>query len=90
MNANNIKNILEAALMVSSQPLTLDKLEALFAKDGVQPDRDALRNALAELAEDCNGRGVELKEVASGWRYQVRADYAESCGKKNRRATRAH
>ena len=77
MNATNIKNILEAALMVSSQPLTLDKLEALFAKDAVQPDRDALRNALAELAEDCAGRGVELKEVASGWRYQVRTDYAE-------------
>jgi len=77
MNANNIKNILEAALMVSSQPLTLDKLETLFAKDAVQPDRDALRNALAELAEECNGRGVELKEVASGWRYQVRADYAD-------------
>lgn len=77
MNATNIKNILEAALMVSSQPLTLDKLQALFAKDAVQPDRDALRSALAELAEECNGRGVELKEVASGWRYQVRPDYAE-------------
>lgn len=77
MNASNIKNILEAALMVSSQPLTLDKLQSLFAKDAVQPDRDALRSALNELAEDCNGRGVELVEVASGWRYQVRPDYAE-------------
>ncbi|MDZ7737187.1 MAG: SMC-Scp complex subunit ScpB [Gammaproteobacteria bacterium] len=77
MNATNIKNILEAALMVSSQPLTLDKLQALFTKDAVQPDRDALRSALAELAEECNGRGVELKEVASGWRYQVRPDYAD-------------
>ncbi len=77
MNATNIKNILEAALMVSTQPLTLDKLQGLFAKDAVQPDRDALRSALAELAEDCSGRGIELTEVASGWRYQVRADYAD-------------
>jgi len=77
MNASNIKNILEAALMVSSQPLSLDKLQALFAKDAVQPDREVLRSALDELAEECNGRGVELKEVASGWRYQVRSDYAE-------------
>ncbi len=77
MNASNIKNIIEAALMVSSQPLSLDKLQALFAKDAVQPDRDVLRSALAELAEECNGRGVELKEVASGWRYQVRTDYAD-------------
>lgn len=77
MNATNIKNILEAALMVSTQPLTLDKLQGLFAKDAVQPDRDVLRSALAELAEDCSGRGIELKEVASGWRYQVRVDYAD-------------
>lgn len=77
MNATNIKNILEAALMVSTQPLTLDKLQGLFARDAVQPDRDVLRSALAELAEDCSGRGIELKEVASGWRYQVRADYAD-------------
>ncbi|MCS3902897.1 segregation and condensation protein B [Methylohalomonas lacus] len=77
MNATNIKNILEAALMVSTQPLTLDKLQGLFARDAVQPDRDALRSALAELAEDCSGRGIELTEVASGWRYQVRADYAD-------------
>lgn len=77
MNASNIKNILEAALMVSTQPLTLDKLQGLFAKDAVQPDRDVLRSVLNELTEDCNGRGIELKEVASGWRYQVKPDYAE-------------
>lgn len=77
MNATNIKNILEAALMVASQPLTLDKLQSLFARDAVQPDRDVLRSALAELAADCDGRGIELVEVASGWRYQVKVDYAE-------------
>lgn len=77
MNASNIKNILEAALMVATQPLTLDKLQGLFARDAVQPDRDVLRSVLNELIEDCNGRGIELKEVASGWRYQVKPDYAE-------------
>jgi segregation and condensation protein B len=77
MNASNIKNILEAALMVSQSPLSLDRLQALFAHDAVQPDRDVIRSALQELAEECNGRGIELSEVASGWRYQVRADYAE-------------
>lgn len=63
--------------MVSQQPLSLDKLQGLFTRDAVQPDRDALRSVLVELAEDCNGRGIELKEVASGWRYQVCADYAD-------------
>lgn len=77
MNASNIKNILEAALMVADQPLSLDKLQSLFAKDAVQPDREVIRSALNELAGDCSGRGVELVEVASGWRYQVHADYAD-------------
>lgn len=77
MNASNIKNIIEAALMVSQSPLSLDRLQALFAQDAVQPDRDVIRNTLQELAEACHGRGIELCEVASGWRYQVRADYAD-------------
>lgn len=77
MNASNIKNIIEAALMVSQSPLNVDRLQALFAQDAVQPDRDVLRSVLQELAEECHGRGIELCEVASGWRYQVRADYAE-------------
>lgn len=77
MTANNIKNIIEAALMVASAPLCIDRLQALFAKDAVQPEREAIRRALEELAQDYHGRGIELKEVASGWRVQVRADYAE-------------
>jgi segregation and condensation protein B len=77
MTANHIKNIIEAALMVASAPLSIDRLQALFAKDAVQPEREAIRRTLEELVQDYRGRGIELKEVASGWRVQVCADYAE-------------
>lgn len=77
MNPADLKNILEAALLVSHEPLSLDKLLGLFVRELEPPERDAIRAALDELAAEAVGRGVELKEVASGWRYQVRVDYAD-------------
>lgn len=44
--------------------------------DGAGPNKEALLAALEEIAADCEGRGFELKEVASGWRFQVRAETA--------------
>lgn len=73
MEINQIKNIVEAALLSASQPQTLPQLGVLFTDDdGVS--HDALAQALDALREDCDGRGVELVEVASGYRYQVRQE----------------
>jgi segregation and condensation protein B len=66
-----LKNIIEAALLAANGALSLDRIQALFDQEG-QPDKKALREALLSLAEDYQERGIEIKEVASGWRIQVR------------------
>jgi len=68
-----LKNIVEAALLAAQQPLTLPMLGALFAEEEAVGHAD-LAQALAALQSDCEGRGVELIEVASGFRYQVRQE----------------
>jgi segregation and condensation protein B len=66
-----IDNIVEAALLAAQQPLTLPMLAALFhEEDGV--GHEDLARAVEALAQACEGRGIELVEVASGFRYQVR------------------
>lgn len=70
-----LKQIIEGALLAAGQPLSMNKLMQLF-EEGSAPERDALRDALTELQSDCEGRGFELKEVASGWRFQVREEMA--------------
>jgi segregation and condensation protein B len=68
-----LKKIVEAALLASSNPLTIPQLLTLFGEQEM-PSHDDVARALEELAQDSEARGVELKEVASGFRYQVRAD----------------
>lgn len=70
-----LKNIVEAALLAAGKALGLDQLLNLFEEDQ-QPDKKALREVLAELSDDYTGRGIEIAEVASGWRIQVRSDYS--------------
>ncbi len=65
-----LKTIVEALLLAAGEPLALDRLLELFP-EAERPDREALRAALAMLAADYSGRGVELIEVASGFRLQV-------------------
>jgi segregation and condensation protein B len=74
-DGTSLKTIVEAALLAAGRPLELDALAALF-DEGAQPDHAALRAALAELEQDYAGRGVEVREVGSGWRIQVRASYS--------------
>lgn len=71
LNPPEAKRILEAALLASQEPLGLTDLKRLF--DG-QLSADALRRLLAELAEEWHGRAVELVSLASGWRFQTRAE----------------
>ncbi len=71
MDSNQLKNTVEAALLAAQQPLTLPMLAALFEDaDGVS--HQDLAQALDALGHACEGRGIELVEVASGFRYQVR------------------
>lgn len=73
MELPQIKRIVEAALFAAGQPLSLVQLHALFADDEAIGS-DAVAQALAELRDDFAERGVELVEVASGFRFQVRQD----------------
>ena len=77
MNPDDLKKIIEAALMTAESPLDINRLVSLFDKAPVPPDRSAIRDALKSLEEDFRDRGIELKEIASGFRFQVRAEYAE-------------
>ncbi len=77
MNKEQLKNIIEAALMVSERPVSLIQLLALFEKELDRPERADVRAAIDQLMEDYTGRGIELKEVASGFRIQVNGDYSE-------------
>jgi segregation and condensation protein B len=73
MEPNQIKRIVEAALLAAAQPLSLAQLSALFGENEAV-SHEELARALEELGADCAERGVELNEVASGFRYQVRQD----------------
>ncbi|OGT64272.1 MAG: SMC-Scp complex subunit ScpB [Gammaproteobacteria bacterium RIFCSPLOWO2_01_FULL_47_190] len=77
MNHEKIKCIIEAALMVSDKPLSMARILALFEKDIEEPDREMVKAALDQLQEDYKNRGIEVCEVASGYRVQVKSDYAE-------------
>jgi segregation and condensation protein B len=73
MKTLDAKRVLEAALICSSQPMALREMSALFAGE---VGNDTLRDLLEELADDCKGRAIELVAVATGWRYQSRAELA--------------
>jgi len=73
MEIPQLKRIIEAALLAASQPLTLPQISGLFDEFDMPP-QDDLAKAIAELQADSAERGVELVEVASGFRYQIRQD----------------
>jgi segregation and condensation protein B len=70
-----LKIILEAALLAAEEPIPIDRLLTLFREEQ-RPSREAVRAALQELHRDYTGRGVELIEVASGFRLQVPQSFA--------------
>lgn len=81
MEQQQLKNIIEAVLMSAEKPLKVNNIEALFVGDNDMPTRNEIRQALQELSEAYQGRGFELKEVASGFRIQVGQDYAQWVGR---------
>lgn len=66
------KRVLEAALLSAAEPLPLAELKRLFDDNF---DDDTLRSLLADLRSDWAQRGVELAQLASGWRFQTRPEY---------------
>lgn len=69
---DDYKRIIEVALLAAAGPLTVGELRRLFDED---PGAELLRRLLDELRDDWRERGVELVQVASGWRFQTRAEY---------------
>lgn len=65
-----LRRIVEGALLAAGQPLNEDKLLSLIDEDE-RPERAVLHSTLQEIGESCGERGFELKQVASGWRFQV-------------------
>jgi segregation and condensation protein B len=68
-----LKNIVEAALLAAGEPLNIDRLLSLFEEDE-RPEKKAVVAAIESLQTDCEGRGIELRELASGYRYQAKSD----------------
>jgi segregation and condensation protein B len=73
MDQSLINRIVEAALLAATQPLTLAQLHGLFPEDEPAP-AGSVERALEQLKDACEDRGVEQMEVASGFRYQVKAE----------------
>lgn len=73
LDTSQLQAILEAALMVSGHPLTIQALQKLFDEDK-QPNVAEIRAALHALTEFYTGRGIELAEVATGWQFRSRTE----------------
>ena len=76
MELQTVKNILEAILLSVDKPMDLRQLDKLFeADEDNRPSKDQILEALQILQDDYQGRGMELTEVSSGYRIQVREGY---------------
>jgi segregation and condensation protein B len=72
---SELRNIIEAAIMISSDPLTIDRMLAMFPDDA-QPDRDVIRSVISEIEQSFVDRGIELRQIGKGYRLQTREDYS--------------
>ncbi|GHD47475.1 segregation and condensation protein B [Marinobacter persicus] len=70
-----LRAIVEALLLAAGKPLSVDQLRDAFAEDE-RPTRQIMEHVLVMLADACEDRGFELKNVASGYRLQVRQEFA--------------
>jgi segregation and condensation protein B len=70
-----LKSVLEALFAASDKPLSVNQIFDLFVGDVDQTGKDEIRKAIQELVEKYRHGGFELKQVASGFRFQVKADF---------------
>jgi segregation and condensation protein B len=80
MQDRYLKNVLEAALLAAGHPVPLEQLLEMFGERD-RPEPAEIRAALAQLAEEYAERGIELREVASGYRIQIRRNVTEVVGR---------
>ena len=73
MELTTVKRVLEAALLATQEPLTLNQMKTMFDMD---LSNEVLRKLLDELREEAAERPVELLQLASGWRYRTRPEFA--------------
>lgn len=73
-SVNTLVPVIEALLLTAGQPLNLNQIAAVF-DETERPTPSEIGNALKQLGESCEGRGIELSEVASGFRLQIRESY---------------
>jgi segregation and condensation protein B len=71
-----LHRILEGAMLAAGEPLSIDRIIALF-DENQQPEKAEIREALGELQADYQNRGIELVEVASGFQFQVKSDLSQ-------------
>ena len=71
MELKKLKNIIEAILLSAEKPMDVRHLESLFELDEDRPSRDEIHQALSQLEEEYDGRGMQLKQVSSGYRMQI-------------------
>jgi segregation and condensation protein B len=76
MNENDLKHIIEATLLAAGRPVPMQQLLELF-DERERPSTEQMQAALNLLVADYAERGIELLEVASGWRIQVRPKVAD-------------
>ena len=72
---SELANIIEAALYAAKEPLGIRKLISLFPENA-QPTKVDIQNVILTLEEQCQTRGVELRRIGKGWRYQTKEKYA--------------
>jgi segregation and condensation protein B len=73
MDSQKLKNIVEAALLAAGRPMSIEQLLNLFPENEA-PERQDVRTALESIEAEYAERGIQLREVASGWRIQVREE----------------
>ena len=81
MSESYLKNVVEAALLAAGRPLQVNEIVQLF-DEHVRPTPAEVRAALVSLASDYEGRGIELKETATGFRIQVRRAIRARCSRR--------
>jgi segregation and condensation protein B len=74
-DTEQLRRIIEGAIMAAGEALSVDKLHGLF-EEHEAPEKSEIKDILQLIADDYEGRGFQLVEVASGWRFQVREDVA--------------
>lgn len=73
------KNIIEAAVLSAQEPVSLDALQRLFTEDEL--DTVKISDVIAEIQQDCESRGIQLQEVASGFRFHVKPEFSPWLGR---------